>query len=192
MKIKYLAMAVIGLGVSSFAHAESQKISGFYLGGALGNTTFDADTNISGSEDGGSFKFIAGYQFGRVFALEGQYTSYGDIDLANTTWSASSISLNANLGYTMDNGIRPYGTIGVGSITIDETVQTLSEDTGGAAHYGFGVEYAPPSLDGLAFRIGYEADIFTVRSTYWSGFSLHTEDVDYDIGSFHAGVTYKF
>ncbi|QFI37372.1 hypothetical protein FR932_05775 [Moritella marina ATCC 15381] len=84
-------LLAIFLAASSVTHAQSvtiedtveqqltpaeviQKVKGFYLGGAIGSTVFDSldyDTPYA-EEDGNTLKFIIGYQFNRVFALEGQ------------------------------------------------------------------------------------------------------------------------
>lgn len=90
-----------------------QKVKGFYMGAGASTTEFeslDVDLYDAGG-NGSSVKFMAGYQFSRVFALEGQYTKYGDIteSLSDYSWSPTAVSLTANLGYTFRNGLRPFG-----------------------------------------------------------------------------------
>ncbi|MGC3836037.1 outer membrane beta-barrel protein [Moritella viscosa] len=91
----------------------NQDVSGFYIGGGLGSTFSDSDSSSFYSDTHGStLKLIGGYQFNRIVAIETQYTKYGDVTpLRNENdykWAPSTISLAANLGYTFQNGLRPY------------------------------------------------------------------------------------
>ncbi|MGF1836765.1 porin family protein [Photobacterium sanguinicancri] len=193
MKLNALLFAVLNLSVVSVAQAEV-KTSGFYVGGAIGSTGIDASSDISINADGLSYKFIGGYQFNRIVGIEAQYTSYGDINLPadKNTWSASSIAVTANLGYTFDSGLRPYGLIGLSSINLNEQKETLVDDQGIALRAGLGIEYAPAMLNGLAFRLGYEMDYFGIQTQYSLFGSTVTEDVTYGISSLNLGATYKF
>ena len=174
--------------------------SGFYLGGAIGT---------SGVDDGGlykdslmpitvdaedeTYKIIAGYQFNRIVALEAQYTNYGDVVAKNAlnqstyTWSPTAFSISANLGYTFDNGIRPFGIIGLSTIDLDQSLPLLDDDSGESIRYGFGVEYTPKQAKNVSFRLGYEADAFVIESD-----SAFENDKDLVIDSFYLGATYNF
>jgi len=167
-----------------------QKVKGFYLGAGAGSTAFeslDYDTP-SVYEDGKTIKFIAGYQFSRVFALEGQYTQYGDVksNVNNYSWSPSAISIAANLGYTFSNGLRPFGVIGISSIDLEQAYETTSDDKQVGVRYGFGLEYAPTVLGGLSARVGYEVDLFAIDDDYYA------DSDSYTLGSFYASLAYKF
>ncbi|MBN8147810.1 outer membrane beta-barrel protein, partial [Vibrio vulnificus] len=91
----------------------------------------------------------------------------------------TALSINANLGYSFDNGFRPYGLIGLSALDLSEKTQTLEDDQGTAIHFGLGLEYAPPTLNGLAFRVGYDSEIFGIRTTYVENSSVVTKDVAY-------------
>ncbi|CAK3712131.1 exported hypothetical protein [Vibrio crassostreae] len=112
--------------------------SGFYLGGAIGTTGIDDGglyndslVPITVDADDETFKIIAGYQFNRIVALEAQYTNYGDVVAKNAlnqstyTWSPTAFSISANLGYTFENGIRPFGIIGLSTIDLDQSLPAL-------------------------------------------------------------------
>lgn len=191
---------------SAFTHAgvdantSSSKISGVYLGGGFGTTNFEDDGAFGADniDDGDStFKLIGGYQFNRIVAIELQYSKYGDIKnnsyFANS-WDVksakhTSISLAANVGYTFDSGWRPFAIAGLGSIEQKLASDNMSDsDTGTSFRYGAGVEYAPKALNGLAFRVAYEGDLFVVDS----GTTNNFDDYTMTIGSFYAGATYKF
>jgi len=165
-----------------------QKVKGFYLGAGVGNTTFDSlDFDAPNfKEDGGSYKFIAGYQFSRVFSLEGQYTQYGDIKNDNNgySWSPSAISIAANLGYTFRNGLRPFSVIGLSSIDLGESVSHPNDEVGVGVRYGFGLEYAPAAFRGLSARLGYEVDLFVIDN--------YIRSDTYTLSAFYASVAYKF
>nr|WP_275661008.1 porin family protein [Vibrio brasiliensis] len=99
---------------------------------------------------------IAGYAINKIISIEAQYTNYGDIDV-NPQWNTisdftmehNSFTLAVNVGYTFDNSVRPYATVGLGSISLDNKSSRLSEsDTGTAYRLGLGVDYTPPQFGG--------------------------------------------
>ncbi|MCK8077556.1 porin family protein [Vibrio sp. 1CM2L] len=174
--------------------------SGFYLGGAIGTTGIDdgglykdSFIPITVDAEDETYKIIAGYQFNRIVALEAQYTNYGDVVAKNAlnqstyTWSPTAFSISANLGYTFDNGIRPFGIIGLSTIDLDQSLPVLDDDSGEGIRYGFGVEYTPKQAKNVSFRLGYEADAFVIESD-----SAFENDKDLVIDSFYLGAMYTF
>lgn len=168
------------LMVSTVSANESR---GFYLGGAIGTSGIDDGGLVEKSlvpieinAEDSTYKIIAGYQLNNIAAIEAQYTNYGDISFSSPsplypsgkyTWTPKVLSLSANLGYTFDNGIRPFGIIGVTSIDLDESIQNITDsDNGGGVRYGFGIEYIPynpyETYVDVSFRLGYEADSFEI------------------------------
>jgi opacity protein-like surface antigen len=70
--------------------------------------------------------------------------------------------VTANVGYTFDNGLRPFGIIGVGRLDSGATYrgEDLHIDNAKPSFkYGLGVSYEIPTLDGLEVRAAYEAEI---------------------------------
>ena len=197
MKKSILLLAL--LSACSYANAAANDVSGVYLGGGFGTTNFDDDGGFGSAnvdEDGSTFKLIGGYQFNRIVAVEMQYSKYGDLkvnapySLLHGTVEHSSISLAANVGYTFDSGWRPFAIAGLGSIDQSykgEGLGLKANDNGTAFHFGAGVEYAPKKLEGLAFRVAYEGDLFVVDS----GTPI-IDDYTMTIGTLYAGATYKF
>ncbi|WP_146490156.1 porin family protein [Vibrio sp. T20] len=174
--------------------------SGFYLGGAIGTSgiddgglynDFSAPMTVDAEDP--TYKIIAGYQFNRIIALEAQYTNYGDVVAKNAlnqstyTWSPTAFSISANLGYTFDNGVRPFGIIGLSSIDLDQSLPLLDDDSGEGVRYGFGVEYTPRHIGNVSFKLGYEADAFVVETD-----SPFDNDKDIVIDSYYAAVAYRF
>ncbi|ODM56272.1 hypothetical protein BC455_20925 [Vibrio harveyi] len=195
--------------VSSFASAHD--VSGFYLGAGVGSTDFDdagfmndvshqlalqsgRSVPLTSDTDGSAYKLIAGYQINRIIAIEAQYTKYADTDVKVHNISALKLShdtftVAANVGYTFNNGLRPFATLGLGSISyeVKENITGKNynhKDDGGTVRLGIGLEYAPVMLGGLAFRAGYEVDHYTLETPI--------KDYDQSIGSWYAGSTYKF
>ncbi|MEZ9626102.1 porin family protein [Aliivibrio fischeri] len=199
--MKKIALLLVLFSACSNAN---DNISGFYLGGGVGTTTFDDGgafdyTGTAIDTDDSTVKFLAGYQFNRIVAIEAQYTNYGDITvnhpfavaygIKDVAIESSAFSIAANLGYTFDNGLRPFGIVGLGSLKSSTKIKNYSfNDTTGTFHYGAGLEYAPKALSGLAFRVAYEGDLFIEESYNYS----YSDDYAMNIGTFYAGATYKF
>ncbi|MCG3864892.1 MULTISPECIES: outer membrane beta-barrel protein [unclassified Photobacterium] len=201
---KLLLVTLIGTLASSYASASenpSNKYNGFYIGAGVGTTDFHYDKSLASSiennhevgysnkADGESYKLIAGYQFNRIVALEAQYTTYGDIkntlEVKGHKFTGKtehqSFSLAANLGYTFDNGLRPFALVGLGQISVKEPG---FKDDGGLIRLGAGLEYQIKQVPGLGIRTAYEADFYTLEAT--------NKDYDMSVGSWYLGATYKF
>jgi opacity protein-like surface antigen len=190
--------ALTALALTASVQA-NQDVSGFYIGGGAGTTeaSWDHDSDYKSqslSSDGSTLKLIGGYQFNRIVAIEAQYTKYGEIKPGTIiatgkayTWDSKSFSVSANLGYTFENGLRPFGIIGLSSLELGQNIKIGLDDSGTAVHFGAGLEYTPAALSGLSFRGGYEADIITIDNSYNSYY-----DVDVLIGSVYVAATYKF
>lgn len=199
MKNKMMMAAVLATAFSA-SNVAANDFDGFYLGGAIGTTGIDDGglydntlQPITVNADDSTFKVIAGYQFNRIVAVEAQYTKYGDVVAKNVatqdtyTWKPTAFSISANLGYTFDNGIRPFGIIGLASIDLDQSLPLLQDDSGEGVRFGMGVEYTPPQSRNVSFKLGYEADAFVIESA-----SAFDSDKDIVIDSFYAAVAYRF
>ena len=186
---------------------------GFYLGGAIGTSGIDDGGLVSSTiapvtfeAEDNSYRVIAGYKFNRIVSIELQYTDYGDVVAKNKadkndgfTWTPKMASVAANLGYTFNNGVRPFGIIGLSSVDLDMKFADGSrpsssdfDDTGTGVRYGVGVEFTPPRLSALSLRLGYEADAFSVET--YEGYSWNQRKVEKDVvlDSFYFGATYNF
>ncbi|MCZ8499566.1 outer membrane beta-barrel protein [Vibrio lentus] len=82
-------------------------------------------TPTSMKADDNTYHLIAGYKFNEIASLELQYTNYGDVRTNQwvstvMTWSPKAATVcPGNNGYTFNNGIRPYGIIGLSYIELD-------------------------------------------------------------------------
>ena len=201
MKNLTIALTVLSLGIaSSLVQAEpAQKVSGIYLGGAFGDSkgSIDSDwtetstyynyTDIdSGSEShsqsDNAIKLLAGYQFNRIVAIEAAYINFGEF---KGDEDIKSYNLSTNLGYTFNNGVRPFALIGVGKLDdTDEKHTTI--------HYGVGIEFAPVALNGVSFRATYEADIYSENETEVYNNTTTDSDNDFLFSAITIGAAYKF
>ncbi len=181
---------------------QGPKISGVYIGAGFGTFGYSEEDSwgynsneVSAKADGNSTKIYLGYQFNKIVGIEGTYTDYGTAKakVGNYSMKPTSISLAANLGYTFDNGLRPFGLVGMSSLDLNQNEELLTDDKGAAFKFGFGVEYTPTTLNGVQFRAAYEMDLYSVEYLdYQSGSGLTTETNLYSLDSLYVGASYKF
>ncbi|MCG9693839.1 porin family protein [Vibrio sp. Isolate22] len=205
--------------LSSFTiHTASASVldSGFYLGGAIGSSDIDDDGLVSKSNSAktatfeakdNAYRIMAGYKFNRIASIEAQYTDYGDVVAHNAkinfarsynfSWAPKVISLSANLGYTFDNGLRPFGVVGLSSIDLDSkegrySLSQIKSDADTGARVGLGLEYTPPKAPAFSMRLGYEADVFDaeINETRLGTNKTYKKTVTLD--SFYLGAMYTF
>lgn len=193
------------------------KADGAYigLGGGLsynisvvsaGHYQDSTTTYTSGSLSDSSAGFIAygGYQFNKIIAVEAAYTYYGSfsdtlkktgggvVEISN---KPSTVSVYANGGYTFGNGLRPFLQLGLGYMMVNgsTTADNIGLDDGAAMRFGLGLEYAPPKLAGLGFRVSYVEDVgmdFNYKS-YDNGTDRSTLKMNIN-GMLYVGAQYKF
>lgn len=87
-------LAILGLASAmAFVSPAFAQDTGFYVGGALGQTSFDVDCTgaTSCDDEDSSWKIFGGYQFNKHFALE-----FGYADLGEATASVSLPPFTAN------------------------------------------------------------------------------------------------
>ncbi|MEZ8230768.1 porin family protein [Vibrio splendidus] len=181
---------------------------GFYLGGAIGTSGVDdggmfdsVNVPVSFEAEDNTYRLIAGYKFNRIVAIEAQYTDFGDVVAKSPgrndgfTWTPQIFSVTANLGYTFDNGVRPFGTIGLSTIDLDMKLADGSrpsesgfDDTGDGIRMGVGVEYTPPTMSSLSVRLAYEADAFDIEDND----NGHKTEETVVLESFYLGAMYTF
>ncbi|PQJ88222.1 MULTISPECIES: porin family protein [Aliivibrio] len=204
--MKKLGISLLLLSTSSCVIAnehvptQNPKISGFYVGAGFGSFGYSeedswgySNNKIEAKADGNTTKVYLGYQFNKIVGIEGTYTNYGKVKAKVDGYSMepTSISLAANLGYTFDNGIRPFGLVGMSNLDLKQNKEYLSDDNGAAFKFGFGVEYTPVSLKGVQLRAAYEMDMYAVDYVdIQNGFT--TETNLYALDSLYIGASYKF
>ena len=196
MKILSAGLAAILLTFSLSVQAETssnQKVSGFYIGGGIGNPSGKLDDLDIELKDK-SYHVIAGYQEGRIFAWELQYVKYGKD--AYEFFNPSSFSASVNAGYTFNNGVRPFAVLGLGVTDVNlpsSSYGVITADSDLSYHYGVGVEFSPKELKGMTFRLSHEADFVNITERVYRGYNSWNETIyDVDLSSTYAAVIYKF
>jgi opacity protein-like surface antigen len=196
VKILSAGLAAILLTFSLSVQAETssnQKVSGFYIGGGIGNPSGKLDEADRELKDK-SYHVIAGYQEGRIFSWEMQYAKYGKDTYE--FFDPSSFSASVNMGYTFDNGIRPFAVLGLGVTDVNlpsPPFGMIVVDSDLSYHYGLGIEFSPRQLQGVTFRLAHEADFVNIETKVYKGFSSWSETIyDVDLSSTYAAVIYKF
>ncbi len=190
MKRLLLISAIL---TSPLSYGESYD--GFYLGAGIGTVDVDdggylddVNTSIKTSYSGNTYKLISGYKFNRIVAVEGQYTSYGDMKVSlpgkSATIEQRSVTISANVGYTFNNGLRPFGILGVGRLDSKSDGDSDHETT---LRIGSGIEYTPPKLENVSFRLAYEWDMYRTEED-----STTKKEYDQSAGSFYFSTLYNF
>jgi len=218
--LKVAGLSVLLLSANVMAEenvSATAKADGFYLG-AGGGVTFNAsflsagnyqdDTSIYTSDSlgdtSGGYLVYAGYQFNKIIAVEAAYTDYGSFSdtltdklgrVSTFTSDPTSFTVYANAGYTFENGLRPFGQLGLGYLIVNgsNTTDRINIDDGISMRLGLGLEYAPKALSGLGFRVAY-IDEMTMDSSYVSndnGSTTTTLLMNIN-GMLYVGAQYKF
>ncbi|GEA51770.1 membrane protein [Vibrio inusitatus NBRC 102082] len=212
-----ILIGAIVVSGSSFA-SEANSTSGWYVGGGVGKPNFDDggfisylgkeySSNIHTSLDakGTAFSIYGGYIFNRIIGIETSYNDYGsaDINISGAApfvgqnmshdfkaFSPRSLSVSANLGYTFDNGLRPFVKLGVSALDLQQSadVAILDSDSGPAGHYGIGLDYSPiTAFQGLTLRVAYEGDITEIENV-----TIHKTESTWNMSMLYGGISYKF
>ncbi len=218
--LKILCMSTLLLTTSMMANeidSASPKVEGVYLGlgggvsfnlALLSAGNYQDDTSVYTSDSlgdsSGGYLVYGGYQFNKIIAVEAAYTDYGSFSdtltdksgrVSTFTSDPTSFTVYANAGYTFENGLRPFGQLGLGYLMVNgsNTTDRINIDDGVSMRLGLGVEYAPKTLSGFGFRVAY-IDEMTMDSSYVSndnGSTTTTLLMNIN-GMLYIGGQYKF
>jgi len=195
---------IVALTASLFTcNAMAEGNSGVYFGAGYGSTAFaDDDLGKNSNVNQGELKedtdngvvVYGGYKFNNIIAVEASYRNYGKFTYKNGgSLEASSFAVSANVGYAfLENQLRPFAVAGIGIVSVDYALGNSViqlDDTAGAFHYGFGLEYEPNALNGLGFRIAYEGDIYAIEL---QGVGVDDKTYSQSLGQLYLGVQYRF
>lgn len=203
MKRTIWVYGISTLFTASFLSAAGYAAEKSYVGVGVGIaavTAYENDNDDYIVEDDSEFGYVTygGWMFNRIVGVEMQYTDYGESSktyagVGNAYASMSTLTLGANLGYTFDNGLRPFATPAIGvswlelnaDVTIDSTTYTFnSDDTSLVFQLTTGLDYTPAAMEQLTLRTAYVVsaaeykdssayDIFHVGSMLFIGGSYN-------------------
>ncbi|GLS83690.1 porin family protein [Paraferrimonas haliotis] len=174
------------------ASTNAASDAGFYVGGSFGFikseiTSLD-DSDADGIEGGNSLKLLAGYKINRIVSVEASYVNYGEHKVPGAggyAWKPTAINASANLGYTFDNGVRPFAYAGLGVLELnEEPISVFDDSSAGTFHFGLGVEFFPTPSKNFGLRLAWEGNAFNI--------DLGTEDETLEVSSLNLGVSYRF
>ncbi|UPQ86918.1 porin family protein [Vibrio sinaloensis] len=187
MRYKLILTAVISAAFSMQVYAASSQS---YIGGAYGvKQSEDLDgITANSSHSGIAYSIYGGYRFNRVVGIETSYTDYGDISAdGHTAFSPTSLSASANLGYSFDNGLRPFALVGLSYVDTNASSEMpLASDSEAGFHLGIGLEYSP--IEQMSLRVMSVADSLNVDKVTSKEVKEHT----IALNSVQLGVSYNF
>lgn len=141
IKKTLMAASVLSLALAgTTAHAQSG-----YVSASVGQ----ADYDISGFDEGTSFKLTGGMQINENFALEGSYINFGEAedDIA-PVWTAEATGFNLAAVGTLpiNEKFDVFGKVGMlfwDAELSEEGFGTFAEDDGNDLGFGFGASFNP-------------------------------------------------
>lgn len=187
MKSKLILIPVLAAIFSYQINAAPLKSS--YVGGSIGVKQDYDDDNLVGNSDtkGAAYSVYGGYLFNKIVGLETTYADYGDIESNGSNFaSPTSMSLSANLGYTFDEGVRPFALVGLSYVDMNANNSSLVDDSGAGFHMGVGVDYSP--VEHLTLRVISQVDALSVDKVTSSKTDEHT----LTFSSLQIGASYSF
>ncbi|MCP4321307.1 MAG: porin family protein [Psychromonas sp.] len=210
---KQLCVCLLGAMSLQVAAAESSVVSQYnlhsvYVGAGIGGSAFTDGVYHENDDDfvdpkfdleskGHALKIYTGINFNKIVGIELSYTDYGKLKAKSGSahqgeLSPSALAVVANVGYTFDSGFRAFALTGISSLDLQQSDNWFEDDRTAAFRYGIGAEYHSNLLDGISFRLAYEADVY---STELSGeYQSSNSDSTYlsQVGALYLGVGYDF
>ncbi len=168
MKTALLA-AVIGAGMLAASTAAWPQ---FYLGAALGQTTFrnacaGAPSGVSCDDRDSAFKFFAGHRFTRRFAVELGVSELGTVEATSESAALNAVDLTAIGAWPLAQHFAIHGRLGVYRGEMDVTSHPVPVPFGApqpsrgwrsgnnnGRTFGFGASYEP--MSNLAARLEWQ------------------------------------
>jgi len=156
MNKKYLLAGVLaaGLGIAATANAGAGDV---YAGASLGN----ASPDTSGLDSAVGWKIFAGYEISDILAVEGGYTSFGEMDGPTILGSSTSVEPTgfevAVVGNSPINSqLSVFGKVGLLAWDFQTNLGVFGSETttGTDVFYGIGGQYEVSG--NLAMRASWE------------------------------------
>lgn len=136
MKKSILVATVITTISLSSAVMASDDYSGFRIGAGMSNS--DNKNDASESYDSQMGKIEAGYDFNRIFSINGSF-EYGEDSSDSWNSDTSRVGIEAEVGYAFELGnwyVKPYGAVGAATQWANLQAPGMTE-TENADDYGY-------------------------------------------------------
>jgi len=184
------------------------SLPSIYIGGGIGTTDFyggvfdDADDDFSESvfdleAKDNAIKIYSGINFNRIVGIELSYTDYGKVQTKHESQfqgqlSPKALAVTANVGYTFDSGFRAFALTGMSALDLQQSNDWFEDEKVVALRYGLGGEYHSNLLDGITFRLAYEADLYSASVN--PQYRKNNSDSTYlsRVDAWYLGVGYNF
>ncbi len=159
-KLMKFPMILASLSITSVGLAAERydREAGAYAGGGIGYYRInDADflEEDNGLKDNrAALRAYAGFEAGRIFAIEAAYTDFGSTNDGNADMELTGLSGAVLVHIPMFDMVAPYGKAGMIAWDRERSFGPLSDsDDGSDAFYGLGVRFA--LMQSLDMRIEY-------------------------------------
>jgi predicted porin len=154
-------LAVLLASSAAIAQEDADEAKGFYFGGGITQTRFDADNFDAGDidDEDNSWKVIAGYRFAPAFAAEANYVDFGEATAGSLVPGVAGSSAEAQAISAFAVGMIPvpwfdlFAKVGAAQIDAELIGPSAADDDTTEFAYGAG---AQARLGNLGIRAEYE------------------------------------
>ncbi len=144
-----LPFLIAGIAVTStgFAAERNNAEAGIYVGAGVGYYRINDDDFLDEDDrlkdNRGAYRVYAGFEAGRVFAIEGAYTDFAKTSDGLASMELSGLSAAVLINIPLLPTIAPYGKLGMMSWDRKRSFGSLSSsDDGSDVFYGLGARFA--------------------------------------------------
>ncbi len=194
-----LAITLVQKNHPNYQTKKSTEPGSFYIGGYIGKSFYDIDTNLAGSVDNKdtSFKLIAGLQFNEFIAWElgGIDLGTASVDLSSqssngqqriaASSSRSGLITNLNLGLPVTEFFSIYGKLGIYSWQTDNDVYNNNEEYDSWLEEYLDSERETSVFYGIGARVTWSHFMFSAE---WERYDTEIDNVDV----VSIGLLYRF
>ncbi|MGM0564312.1 MAG: porin family protein [Pseudomonadota bacterium] len=180
-KLIQVPLMLAGLAITSVSLAAESNFStsGAYIGAGVGYYRINDDEFLDNDDrledNRGAFRAYAGFEAGRILAIEGAYTDFGKTTDSAADMELDGLSVAVLVSVPIIEVVAPYAKLGLMSWERERSFGPLSDsDDGSDAFYGLGARFAVASNADM--RIEYER--------------YEIDDTDIDMGS--VNLQYRF
>lgn len=160
-KLLHIPLILAGLTIASvgLTAERNDTEAGAYVGGAVGYYRLNDDDFLDEDDElkdnRSAWRAYAGIEVGRIFALEGAYTDFGETSDGLAKTELTGLSGAALINIPVLDFMAPYGKVGMISWDRERSFGSLSDnDEGEDVFFGLGARFSlAPSAD---MRLEYE------------------------------------